>query len=390
WGKNSQKYHRNACSCSCSALSRVPGKSSAFFRSPPDDVEKAQPRLLGEYRNAKLLIAITNLFWLCHILQFIKHASRFRSRLFGGGHGWRRRDIGRALFGLRDMRQHKTQYAKQDNKRLPRFGTSNEFELKDYCSEVFRRIQDLKNVDNYEYMQSVFTDQTLKEIISSKKTGCLGPLPRDDRFFIKTLRKSEVKAIIQMLPSYYFHLKRNPASLLSALYGVHVVKPIAGGSKVYFGVLQNIIPSNVNMYRVYDLKGSSRGRPVKKTRLYGNVIYKDPDFDFSFYLDPYVHERLLSQIKSDCEFLETEGVMDYSLCLGVPLKDSCQGHSEVVLYFAIVDIFQNYGMVKHIEHGFKSIWKDSQSMSAVNPRNYSSRFQEFLFRIFRVQQYQET
>ncbi|CAN1793764.1 Phosphatidylinositol 4-phosphate 5-kinase 10 [Linum perenne] len=370
------------------------------------------------------------------------------------------------------MRQHKVHYAKQDNKRLPRFGNSNEFELKDYCSEVFRRIQDLKNVDNYEYMQSVFTDQTLKEIISTKKTGCLGPLSRDDRFFIKTLRKSEVKAIIEMLPSYYFHLKKNPSTLLSALYGVHVVKPIAGGSKVYFGVLSNVIPSDVNMYRIYDLKGSSRGRPVKKVRDHVNIISKDPDFDFKFYLDPSIHERLLSQIKSDCEFLETEGVMGYSLCLGVPVKNSCQGvinygslpfkkpvsncsspthsmdgtssiasadglsstadsledfelnfvdtyvdmqeskqeiklgagmsarpvhlkaeqeglldpgHCEVMLYFAIVDIFRNYGMAKHIEHGFKSLWKDSQSMSAVNPKIYSSRFQEFLYQIFRAQ-----
>lgn len=54
----------------------------------------------------------------------------------------------------------------------------------------------------------------------------------------------------------------------------------------------------------------------------------------------------------------------------------------VFLYFGIVDILKNYGMSKRIEHVYKSLQYDSKSISAVNPKAYSSRFQEFLSMVF--------
>lgn len=54
----------------------------------------------------------------------------------------------------------------------------------------------------------------------------------------------------------------------------------------------------------------------------------------------------------------------------------------VLLYFGIIDIFQNYNVIKRLEHAYKSIQYDSKSISAVNPKVYSSRFQDFLGKVF--------
>lgn len=58
---------------------------------------------------------------------------------------------------------------------------------------------------------------------------------------------------------------------------------------------------------------------------------------------------------------------------------------EVVLNFGIVDIFQSYDVSKRIEHLYRSIQYDRHSITAVNPKKYSSRFQDFLGKVFKAE-----
>ena len=55
---------------------------------------------------------------------------------------------------------------------------------------------------------------------------------------------------------------------------------------------------------------------------------------------------------------------------------------EVVLFFGIIDILQDYDISKNLEHAYKSIQYDPTSISAVDPRQYSRRFRDFIFKIF--------
>jgi 1-phosphatidylinositol-4-phosphate 5-kinase len=57
---------------------------------------------------------------------------------------------------------------------------------------------------------------------------------------------------------------------------------------------------------------------------------------------------------------------------------------DVVLYFGIIDILQEYNITKRIEHSYKSLHFDPSSISAVEPRLYATRFQEFLKKVFPV------
>lgn len=55
---------------------------------------------------------------------------------------------------------------------------------------------------------------------------------------------------------------------------------------------------------------------------------------------------------------------------------------DVIIFFGIIDILQDYDISKKLEHAYKSFQYDPSSISAVDPKQYSKRFRDFIFRIF--------
>ncbi|XP_042395082.1 phosphatidylinositol 4-phosphate 5-kinase 1-like isoform X1 [Zingiber officinale] len=55
---------------------------------------------------------------------------------------------------------------------------------------------------------------------------------------------------------------------------------------------------------------------------------------------------------------------------------------DVVLYFGIIDILQEYNMTKKLEHACKSLKYNPLSISAIEPKMYSKRFISFLKEVF--------
>lgn len=55
---------------------------------------------------------------------------------------------------------------------------------------------------------------------------------------------------------------------------------------------------------------------------------------------------------------------------------------DVVLYFGIIDILQEYNMTKKLEHACKSLKYDPLLISAIKPKMYSKRFISFLKEVF--------
>ena len=55
---------------------------------------------------------------------------------------------------------------------------------------------------------------------------------------------------------------------------------------------------------------------------------------------------------------------------------------EVVLFFGIIDILQDYDISKKLEHAYKSQLYDPNSISAVDPKQYCKRFRDFIYRAF--------
>uniref|UniRef100_A0A7N0T6W6 1-phosphatidylinositol-4-phosphate 5-kinase n=1 Tax=Kalanchoe fedtschenkoi TaxID=63787 RepID=A0A7N0T6W6_KALFE len=336
---------------------------------------------------------------------------------------------------------------------------SAEFRWKDYCPMVFRHLRELFQVDPTDYIMSMCGHGGLRELSSPGKSGSLFYLTQDDKFIIKTVKKSEVKVLIKMLPSYYQHVCRYQNSLVTKFFGVHCVKPI-GGQKTRFIVMWNLFCSEYPIHERYDLKGSSHGRKIDKPEceIDETTTKKDLDLNLVFRLNKYWFRELLKQIDFDCKFLEDAGIMDYSLLVGLHFCDNstnqlhsgkselyqiekflsgfhfleaefgnsnringCQkqpirlganmlaraerittrsafnqcgpgggNHSipfggesyDVILQFGIIDILQDYDISKKLEHAYKSLQADPTSISAVDPKLYSRRFQDFIAKIF--------
>lgn len=336
---------------------------------------------------------------------------------------------------------------------------SAEFRWKDYCPVVFRQLRELFQVDPADYMLAICGNDALRELSSPGKSGSFFYLTQDDRFMIKTVKKSEVKVLIKMLPSYYQHVCRYENSLVTKFFGVHCVKPV-GGLKTRFIVMGNLFCSEYRIHRRFDLKGSSHGRTTDKPEeeIDETTTLKDLDLNYVFRLQRNWFQELIKQIDRDCEFLEAEKIMDYSLLVGLHFRDDNTGEKmglspfllrtgkkdsyqnekfmrgcrfleaelqdmdrilagrkplirlganmparaervarrsdfdqyspgsgetyEVVLYFGIIDILQDYDISKKLEHAYKSLQADPTSISAVDPKLYSKRFRDFVGRIF--------
>lgn len=114
-----------------------------------------------------------------------------------------------------------------------------DFKFKDYCPWVFRRIRDCFHVDSTEYLISLTGKYVLSELGSPGKSGSFFYFSQDYRFIIKTIHRTEHDFILTILKDYYEHVKLNPHTLLSRIFGLHRVKQ-PGNKKIHFVVMGNV------------------------------------------------------------------------------------------------------------------------------------------------------
>ncbi|XP_038680291.1 phosphatidylinositol 4-phosphate 5-kinase 6-like [Tripterygium wilfordii] len=340
---------------------------------------------------------------------------------------------------------------------------SCDFRWKDYCPVVFRTLRKLFNVDAADYMLSICGNDALRELSSPGKSGSFFYLTHDDRYMIKTIKKAEVKVLIRMLPAYYNHVRAFENTLVTKFYGLHCVKLTGQAQKkVRFVIMGNLFCTEYAIHRRFDLKGSSHGRLTSKpeSEIDETTTLKDLDLNFIFRLQKVWFQEFCRQVDRDCDFLEQERIMDYSLLVGLHFREAsnrdcltppctsgvrtptengepdteagvpprlsrvdmdqllfdpsrwasiklgvnmpalaertvrrsdCESQLvgeptgemyDIIIFFGIIDILQDYDISKKLEHAYKSMQYDPTSISAVDPRQYSKRFRDFVFRIF--------
>ncbi|KAM1436632.1 hypothetical protein ACFX2I_044422 [Malus domestica] len=176
----------------------------------------------------------------------------------------------------------------------------------------FRNLREMFKLDAAEYMMSVCGDNGLREISSPGKSGSIFYISHDDRFFFKTLRKTELKVMLKMLPRYYNHVDEHENTLITKKFGLHWIT-LKGGKKERFMVMGNMFCTELRIHRHYDLKGSTIGRCTDKDKIDENTTLKDLDLKFEFHMDKL-------QISLDCMFLQSQQIIDYSLLLGLHFR----------------------------------------------------------------------
>ena len=104
------------------------------------------------------------------------------------------------------------------------------------------------------------------------------------------------------------------------------------GKNIRFVIMNNILPSKLSFYQVYDLKGSTYKRYASRKELRKKKpTLKDLDFNSlhadGLHMPPDVYEKLISTLERDVLVLESFKIMDYSLLVGLhnTAVDSVQG-----------------------------------------------------------------
>ena len=110
----------------------------------------------------------------------------------------------------------------------------NSFKFYDYAPMVFQKIRERFRITEEEYMKSLGPEQilnsfltnnfdTLYELCSSGQSGSLFYYTKDKKYMMKTIPEREFKKFLEVLESYYNHLKENPETLISRFFGLHQV-----------------------------------------------------------------------------------------------------------------------------------------------------------------------
>ncbi|XP_049888489.1 phosphatidylinositol 4-phosphate 5-kinase type-1 gamma-like isoform X3 [Epinephelus moara] len=311
-----------------------------------------------------------------------------------------------------------------------------DFRFKTYAPVAFRYFRELFGIRPDDYLYSL-CNEPLIELTNPGASGSIFYVTRDDEFIIKTVQHKEAEFLQKLLPGYYMNLNQNPRTLLPKFFGLYCVQ--CGGKNIRLVVMNNILPRSVRMHLKFDLKGSTyKRRASKKEREKSKPTFKDLDFlsdiPEGLTLDQDTYSALVKTLQRDCLVLESFKIMDYSLLLGIHNKtqaqrehqsqgspaggggdekkraaqrslystamESIQGGStcrdtldhddtmggipavgskgeRLLLFIGIIDILQSYRMIKKLEHSWKSLIHDGDTVSVHRPGFYAERFFKF-------------
>ncbi|XP_042559037.1 phosphatidylinositol 4-phosphate 5-kinase type-1 alpha-like [Clupea harengus] len=253
--------------------------------------------------------------------------------------------------------------------------------------------------DDYEVS---LCSKALLEQSNSGASGSLFCLSSDDKFIIKTVQRKEAEFLQRMLPGYYNTLLRNRHTLLPKFYGLYCVH--IGSKYIRIVVMNNLLPTTVPIHLKYDLKGSTYRRQASREECTKPLpTYKDLDFlrdlPDGILLEAGHYDVLRNTIHEDCLLLQSFRIMDYSLLVaihkiqqgteespplvsdysnGVIPATTCKGE-KMWVFAGIIDILQSYRLLKKLEHSWKAIFQDADTVSVHRPGFYADRFEKFLW-----------
>ncbi|XP_071588099.1 phosphatidylinositol 4-phosphate 5-kinase type-1 beta isoform X3 [Heliangelus exortis] len=312
-----------------------------------------------------------------------------------------------------------------------------DFTFKTYAPFAFRYFRELFGIKPDDYLYSICSEPLI-ELSNPGGSGSLFFVTSDDKFIIKTVQHKEAEFLQKILPGYYMNLNQNPRTLLPKFYGLYCVQ--SGGINIRVVVMNNVLPQALEMHLKYDLKGSMyKRRASRKEREKSHPTFRDLDFlqdiHEGLYLDSETYSALMRTLQRDCLVLQSFRIMDYSLLLGIHMlksnlkekeaensqstsdakrpagqkvlystaMESIQGPGKsggsvtteatntmggipakshkgekLLLFMGIIDILQSYRLMKKLEHSWKALIYDGDTVSVHRPNFYAERFLKFM------------
>ncbi|CAF1161683.1 unnamed protein product [Adineta ricciae] len=198
-----------------------------------------------------------------------------------------------------------------------------DFTIRSYAPVAFRHFRELFNIKPDEFLYSIC--KPLRELKNPGASGSLFYLTSDDEFILKTVQKKEAEFLKCLLPGYYMNVTQNPRTLLPKFFGLYCYQ--GENKNIRITVMNNLIPSHVQMHEKYDLKGSTYKRRANSAeRRKESPTWKDLDFmerhPDGLLLDTETFNALAKTVQRDCRVLESFRIMDYSFLIGVHQVDA--------------------------------------------------------------------
>ncbi|KAF1794232.1 Phosphatidylinositol-4-phosphate 5-kinase, N-terminal domain [Phytophthora cactorum] len=325
-----------------------------------------------------------------------------------------------------------------------------------FCPASFRNIRLTFGISDADYIQMF--GATTKERFSEGRSGAFMFYTSDESLIVKTMSPEECAFLRKIAPNYEAYMSSNPDTLLTRFYGCHSVSLY--GKMYYFVVMGNLFADTDVVHHRYDIKGSWVDRNAKvpspgdktacrycnasytfgstKNQECGDgmnfhepdIVLKDNDLMTKIRIDPATAHRIYDQIHKDSDFLCSQGIMDYSLLMGIQSSEYFVDTSQLpqarrdllftqpatsvagpsLYHFGIIDFLQQWYVIilsvfflvwyqfdnllmffcryrtleKKMERFYKTFVKrkDPEGVSALPPKPYKFRFQQKMSRIF--------
>lgn len=314
-------------------------------------------------------------------------------------------------------------------------GTVNIFFGKEFAKIIIQRNylvdQIFKSFDQTRNRKNINKTGTIKGG-SSGNGGASGEfffVTYDKKFIIKTISQEEEAILLSIIGKYTDHISWNPGSIISRLVGYFVFDLDILDKKIRVIVMENIFKIHGPcIKRRYDLKGSTYQRKImrlsdlNKLKVNMNIrtkwvhprTLKDIDFnriEKKIVLSPEKRRQILGVIERDVRFLESVGVIDYSLIVAVLYLDDLRQEKfqselagvqkqinalmekgifisdenfEYGYIIGIIDFFQMFTLSKWIEKYYKIFinMRFDLNTSSQPAKVYADRFLSYMERIF--------
>ncbi|XP_040436182.1 phosphatidylinositol 4-phosphate 5-kinase type-1 beta isoform X3 [Falco naumanni] len=212
-----------------------------------------------------------------------------------------------------------------------------DFRFKTYAPLAFRYFRELFGIKPDDYLYSICSEPLI-ELSNPGASGSLFFVTSDDEFIIKTVQHKEAEFLQKLLPGYYMVLESFKIMDYSLLLGIHILN------------------SNVKEKEGESSQSASDvKRPGGQKVLYSTAM-----------------ESIQGPGKSgDSVTTKTTNTMG-----GIPAK-SHRGE-KLLLFMGIIDILQSYRLMKKLEHSWKALVYDGDTVSVHRPSFYADRFLKFM------------
>lgn len=223
----------------------------------------------------------------------------------------------------------------------------NDFKLKVYAAYGFRYLRRKFNVNEVDFMHAL-GETDLKEIQNPGASGSVFYKTSNDKYLLKTVQYQECEFLKTLLAGYTLNVLQNliegKFTLLPTIYGLfcyqksELTSMLSDKTNIRIVIMNNILPSDVPIHEKYDLKGSTYNRKASKQELSkSSPTYKDLDFlrkhPDGLVLDEKHYDNIISSLKRDCLILQSFGIMDYSLLIGIHNLEQERVNTAIEAYY---------------------------------------------------------